>query len=186
MQKLTKLLLEYRTIKVTIVIFLCNLFYILIGQENATSAMMVAGITAIIGIHPDTSDAWIFAKYRLIGTGIGCLAGIIYFLISFWINNLTISYLVILPIIIFITVVICGGFKRTITVLGAVIAIVVMTLISNDANDWSYVWERMLATAVGVGAAILVNWIIHPGKVNLLKELIKAIKKEKDKTEKLK
>lgn len=174
MKKIPKLIMEFRTIKIAIVIFLCNGFYVITGQGNATGAMMVACMTAVIGIHPDTADSWNFAKYRLIGTGIGCLGGVLYFAIALWIKNDAISHVFILPLISYLTIIVCGGFDRAITVLGGIFAILAVTLIANKDTEWIYVLERLIATLVGVSSAILVNWIIHPTKVDIFKSFFKS------------
>lgn len=180
--KLSRIQLELRTIKMTIVIFICIGTYLLIGQGYNTSAMMVAAITAIIGIHPDTADAWTFAIYRIIGTSIGCIGGIVYFVIQYSMHNDDLCRLIFIPLISLIVTYICGGFKHPITVLGAVIAIVVMTLVvTNGSSGWSYVWERILATIIGVLAAILVNWIIHPKKAHLFHDLKRSIDNQRGK-----
>lgn len=55
--KFSRMRLELRTVKMTIVIFICIGIYLLLGQGHNTSAMMVAAITAIInyGNHWDPS-----------------------------------------------------------------------------------------------------------------------------------
>lgn len=177
----SKLQIELRTVKMAIVIFLCIGIYLLIGQGDRTSAMMVAAVTAIIGIHPDTADAWTFAIYRVIGTSIGCIAGICYFWIQDMMHDDSLCRLIFIPLFCLIVAVICGGFKHPITVLGAVIAIIVMTLVVSDGSGWSYVWERVLATAVGVIAAVIVNWIIHPRSVHLFHDLKRSVSSQKKK-----
>ncbi|WP_339099530.1 hypothetical protein IGL98_003070 [Enterococcus sp. DIV0840] len=181
--RFAKIHIEQRTIKMAAVVFMCIAFYSVVGTPDNTSLMMISSSTAAFGIYPKTVDVWIFARYRMLGTAIGCFFGTVYLLIQNHLTDEGLSRLIFIPFLIFITVTISGGVKSPITVRGSVMTLIAMTLVT-PVNDKNYVLQRILATLVGTLMAVLVNFLFEPKKSHILKDLRKSIdvdkRKEKD------
>lgn len=168
-----KLEVDIRVFKMAFCIFFCILFYYLIGQSFRAEAMTVSCLAAIVGIQPDTSGMVDFAKQRIIGTCVGGLLGIIYYLIVEITDVLTLFQITLIPTFSVVAAYLVGGSKKLNAVKGAIATIVLMTLVITPDQGYQFALIRLLATIIGVIISILVNVGFH-----LIRD--KIIKRNKD------
>ena len=181
--KIPERFIEQKTIKMTAVVFMCIAFYTVFKSQDSASLMMISSGTAVFGVKSSSVDSWIFARYRLWGTAIGCSAGTAYLLLQNHLNNTNLLRLILIPLATYFTIVASGGNKSPITVRGALMTMITMTLLA-PVNDSNYVLQRILATFVGGLMVVLVNLLFAPKKAHIikgLKESIEVEKKEKKK-----
>lgn len=181
--KISKRFIEQKTIKMTVVVFMCIVFYTVFKNQDSTSLMMISSGTAVFGVNASSVDSWIFARYRLLGTAIGCSAGTAYLLLQNHLNNTSLTRLILIPLATYFTVAVSGGDKSPITVRGALMTMITMTLLA-PANDTNYVLQRILATFVGGLMAVLVNLLFAPKKAHIIKGLEESIEVEKEEKKK--
>lgn len=175
--KVVERLREETAIKTTIGVFMTVVFYWFYNGMSDTSLIVITLTNAIYGIRPNTIDAWIFLRYRLLGTGIGCLLGLVYLSMSSFMGGNSQLSLLMIPLFTYITIVLSGGESAPTTVNGAVMTLITMTLLVPPSNDKNYVLNRILATLVGLIISILVNWVISPTKEHPLRDLKDSVKK---------
>lgn len=181
--KIPKRFIEQKTIKMTTVVLMCIVFYTIFKSADSPSLMMISSGTAVFGVYSSSVDSWIFARYRLLGTAIGCSAGTAYLLIQDHLNNPSLSRLIFIPLLTYLTVTISGGDKSPITVRGALMTMITMTLVA-PVNDRNYVLQRILATFVGGLMAVLVNLFFAPRQAHIVKGLKESIEVEKEEKKK--
>ncbi|MHC5268684.1 FUSC family protein [Enterococcus sp. LJL98] len=171
---------QENTIKILIAVLLSSMYYSFFNDENG-SLMLITLTNAIFGIQSKTVDSWIYIRYRLLGTIIGCLSGtlFLYLVIKFpFFSEWKIYFL---PFFVYFIVVFSGGEKSPITVRGAVMSFITMALVVAPNNDKAYVFHRILATLVGLVFSIAVNWIIAPKKEHLLRDFKRSMKHRRSK-----
>lgn len=172
---------EINTIKIMIATFISVGCYRLFQTKIDHSLLMITLVNAIFGIRPKTVDAWIFFRFRLLGTIIGCLLGSGYLLLVSHIQMTDNLLLLFVPIFTYVTVVLSGGEKAPITVRGGVMTLITMILVVQPMSDKYYVYHRIIATFLGLLISVAVNWMIAPGDVHVIEDLEESIEVEKGK-----
>lgn len=171
-------MVEKNTVKITIAVFLSVSFYTIFHMVDESSLLLITLTNAIFGIRPKTVDTWIFFRYRLLGTTIGCILGSLYLVVSVHITQLKVINVILIPLFACLTVVFSGGEKAPTTVRGAVMTLISMILLVAPDNDKNYVFHRIMATFLGLLISILVNWVIAPKKEHLVEEFKESIDEE--------
>lgn len=140
---------QENSIKILIAVLLSVIYYSFYNDEN-DSLMLITLTNAIFGIQTKTVDSWIYTRFRLLGTLIGCSAGtlFLYFVMKFhFFSEWKIWFL---PFFIYVIVVFSGGEHSPITVRGAVMSFITMALVVAPSSDKTYVVHRIVATMVGL------------------------------------
>lgn len=168
---------QENSIKILIAVLLSSIYYSFHNDENG-SLMLITLTNAIFGIQPKTVDSWIYIRFRLLGTVIGCLAGTLFLYLVMQYHFFSEWKIWFLPFFIYLIVVFSGGERSPITVRGAVMSFITMALVVSPSSDKTYVLHRIIATMVGLVISIGVNWIIAPQKEHLIKDLKKSINRD--------
>lgn len=169
---------QENSIKILIAVLLSSIYYSFYNDENG-SLMLITLTNAIFGIQSKTVDSWIYIRFRLLGTLIGCCSGslFLYFVMkSHFFSEWKIWFL---PFFIYLIVVLSGGERSPITVRGAVMTFITMALVVAPNSDKTYVFHRIIATIVGLIISIGVNWIIAPQKEHLIRDLKRSMKQDR-------
>ncbi|ARV61066.1 hypothetical protein BZZ01_22780 [Nostocales cyanobacterium HT-58-2] len=111
-------------------------------------------IAAIIVMSSTQGSTLILGSQRLIGTGIGAIAGAI-FTVTLGTNPWS------LGISVFLTIFLAyyWKFSDAAKIAGYVSELVILT---HDQSPWLYAWGRCLETLLGIGIALLINNFVFP------------------------
>lgn len=148
----------FRTIKTALSIFCCLLFYLLItpyGFSNTSDAFL-ACVTAIICMKDSVDESIKIGAYRLVGTFIGAVFGLLFLYISISLQNPYLNILLIsLSIIALITI--CMAIKCPQAVVICCVVFLFISLEQVDINPAIHSAKRFADTAVGLVIAVLIN-----------------------------
>ncbi|MGO4988167.1 FUSC family protein [Gallicola sp. Sow4_E12] len=147
-----------RTTKTVIAVFLC----FAIDAFRTGGVPFYAAIAAVLCIQKDMENSWKFAKNREIATIIGGLWGMFYLFIENTflsidpeiIRELIIS-LMLIPIIHFSVWI----KQKNATYLMCVVFLSVTITHGDDVSPFWFAGNRILDTSIGIGVALIVNYI---------------------------
>ncbi|MBM7615562.1 FUSC family protein [Alkaliphilus hydrothermalis] len=138
-----------RTIKTGIAISLSMLVVGLLDTDPFFT--MVA---ALIAIQPTISDSWRIGVNRMLGTFIGALVGLIF--VSFTPQNFIFAGI---GIILLIYIMNQLRWNESINIAGVVFIAVFVNI---STNHLGYAFNRLIDTFIGIGIAVLINYLIYP------------------------
>ncbi len=139
-----------RTIKTGIAVSLSMLVANLLKIEYPFFTM----VAALIAIQPTISDSWKIGFNRMLGTFIGALMGLIFVLLvpaNFVLGGL--------GIILLIYIMNKLHWNEAINIAGVVFIAVFLNI---SANHVAYALNRLFDTFIGIGIAVIVNFLIYP------------------------
>ena len=162
-QKWKEMLPGLRAAKTALAVFLCLLVQFFFQRENA----FYSGIAAVVCMQPVPNQTVHTGVFRLIGTLVGGLMGFFLVELAQWIPGYHEGwYLLVIPAGIVLCITACLVFHCKGS--AAICCIVFLNIATHFERtvDSSvlYVIDRMVDTAIGVLAAVLVNWMIKPQK----------------------
>lgn len=140
---------------------------LLVCEKLNLPSPIFAAIAAIVAMRPSVAQSIIDGGYRIIATIIG---GIIGFLVLYYFGSgpFTIGFAVILAILI------CNGLKlqEAIVLTGITVSAVMVDV---QGDPFTYAWQRLLVTLLGIVIGITVNLVFFPPRSE--EALQKEIKK---------
>ncbi len=166
---------DITTIKITLVTLMVVASYYFFNHVKDSTLTVISLTNAVFGIRPKTIDAWIFLRYRLLGTVIGCTFGVIYLAVATHLPKNSPYIIFLIPLFTYVTVFLSGGSQSPTTVKGAVMTLITMTLLCAPSGSNQYAFYRIIATFYGLLISILVNWVIAPTKEHPLKDFEKSL-----------
>ncbi|WP_026476782.1 FUSC family protein [Alkaliphilus transvaalensis] len=139
-----------RTIKTGIAVSLSMLVANLLQIGSPFFAM----VAALIAIQPTITDSWKIGFNRMLGTLIGAIMGVVFAIILP--SNFILAGI---GIIILIYLMNRLGWNEAINIAGVVFIVV---FLGEDSDHISYALNRLYDTFIGIGIAVIVNYLIYP------------------------
>jgi len=158
----------FRTIKTGISIFLCLLVYMLIEQFGFTDTnnAFLACVTAIICMKDSVGESLKAGGFRLVGTFIGAVSGMVYIYIARALDE-PMSDMILLSLFIIVVISLCNLFRSPDAI---VICCVVFLFVAMGQTDPSigpvvHSIQRFTDTVIGLAVSFLVNrFLFNPAK----------------------
>ena len=158
----------FRTIKTGISIFLCLLVYMFIEQFGFTdtSNAFLACVTAIICMKDSVDESLKTGLFRLVGTFIGAVSGMIYIYIARMLDE-PMSDMILLSLFIILVISLCNLFNSPNAI---VICCVVFLFVAMGQTDPSigpivHSIQRFTDTVIGLAVSFIVNrFLFNPAK----------------------
>lgn len=148
----------FRTIKTALSIFICLLLYQFLqpyGLVESSDAFL-ACVTAIICMRDSVDESIQIGAYRLVGTFVGAVFGLLYLYISGYFHNPYISILLIsLCIIVLITI--CTSIQCPQAVVICCVVFLFISMEQVDINPAVHSAKRFADTAIGLIVSFLIN-----------------------------
>lgn len=158
----------FRTIKTGVSIFLCLVVYMLIEQFGFTdtSNAFLACVTAIICMKDSVDESLKTGAFRLVGTFIGAVSGMIYIYIAGMLDE-AMSDMILLSLFIILVISLCNLFKSpdAIVICCVVFLFVAMGQADADMGPIVHSIYRFTDTVIGLAVSFLVNrFLFNPSK----------------------
>ncbi|HFU4054535.1 TPA: aromatic acid exporter family protein [Streptococcus suis] len=158
---LRKFRLGMRTFKSGLAVFLVILLFGYLGWQG----IQIAALTTVFSLREDFDQSVHFGTSRILGNTIGGFYALLFFLLDrlfldqFWVTA------VFVPIFVMLTIMTNVAMNNKSGIIGAVSALLIISLSIPAGDTIQYVFVRVFETFVGVFIAILVNY-----DVNLIKK----------------
>lgn len=149
----SKLKLGMRTFKTGLAVF----FVLLLFHFFDFQGLQIGALTAVFSLRESFDKTISFGTSRILGNSIGGFFAIIFYLLdtlfqgAFWVT------LVFVPILTMLTIMFNVAFNNQSGIIGAVAALLIITLSIPNGEAFMYVIARVFETFCGVFIAILVN-----------------------------
>ncbi|HFI0467645.1 TPA: aromatic acid exporter family protein [Streptococcus suis] len=156
-----KFRLGMRTFKSGLAVFLVILLFGYLGWQG----IQIAALTTVFSLREDFDQSVHFGTSRILGNTIGGFYALLFFLLDrlfldqFWVTA------VFVPIFVMLTIMTNVAMNNKSGIIGAVSALLIISLSIPAGDTIQYVFVRVFETFVGVFIAILVNY-----DVNLIKK----------------
>lgn len=156
----------FRTIKTALSIFCCLLLYHILEPHGfvGTSDAFLACVTAIICMKDSVNESFKIGIFRLVGTLIGALSGLLYLYLDIFLEN---PYWDILLISLFIILIItiCNIVKSPQAIVICCVVFLVISLEQVSTDPAVHSAKRFCDTAVGLTISFLINrFLFNPDK----------------------
>lgn len=148
-----KMKLGMRTFKTGFSVFLVILFFHVFGLEG----LQIGALTAVFSLRESMDETVSFGTSRIIGNSIGGLCAMLYYVLQIFFNHQFWVTLVFVPIVTMLTIIINVAINNKAGIIGAVAALLVITLSIPTGDTFVYVLARVFETFCGVFVAIIVN-----------------------------
>lgn len=126
----------------------------------------VAALAAVFALRESWDKTLNFAKVRLISNTVGGGFALIYFIVREQTNHTPWTSMILLPLLVIVAIVLLDGFDYNSGVIGAMAALLMISLNIPAGATIVYVFERIVDTFIGVAVAILINRFGSPKNVN--------------------
>lgn len=158
----------FRTIKTGISIFLCLVVYMFIEQFGFTdtSNAFLACVTAIICMKDSVDESLKTGLFRLVGTFIGAVSGMVYIYIARAIAN-PIPDMILLSVFIIIVISLCNLFKSPDAIAICCVVFLFVAMGQSDPTIGPVVHsiQRFTDTVIGLVVSFLVNrFLFNPAR----------------------
>ena len=158
----------FRTIKTGISIFLCLLVYMLIEQFGFTDTnnAFLACVTAIICMKDSVGESLKAGGFRLVGTFIGAVSGMVYIYIARALDE-PMSDMILLSLFIIVVISLCNLFRSpdAIVICCVVFLFVAMNQTDPEIGPVVHSIQRFTDTVIGLAVSFLVNrFLFNPAK----------------------
>ena len=145
--------LGMRTVKTGLAVFIVLLVFHLFDWEG----LQIGALTAVFSLRVDFDKSIHFGVSRIVGNSIGGLLALIFFLLKIWFHEAFWVTLFFVPILTMLCIMINVAIDNKSGVIGAVAALLIITLSIPTGNTILYVFARVFETFCGVFIATLVN-----------------------------
>lgn len=158
----------FRTIKTGISIFLCLVVYMLIERFGFTdtSNAFLACVTAIICMKDSVDESLHTGLFRLVGTFIGAVSGMVYIYIARALDE-PMSDMILLSLFIIVVISLCNLFRSpdAIVICCVVFLFVAMNQTDPEIGPVVHSIQRFTDTVIGLAVSFLVNrFLFNPAK----------------------
>lgn len=148
-----KLKLGMRTFKTGLAVFFVLLIFHIFGFQG----LQIGALTAVFSLREDFDKTVSFGSSRILGNSIGGFFSLIFFLLQAAFNHHFIITLIFVPILTMLTIMFNVAFNNKTGIIGAVAALLIITLSISSGETIAYVFARIFETFCGVFIAILIN-----------------------------
>lgn len=149
--------LGMRTLKSGIAVFLVILLFKVLGWQGTN----IAALTAVFSLREDFDKSVHFGASRILGNSIGGFYAVLFFILSQLFNENFLITLFFVPICAMLTIMTNVAMNNRAGIIGAVSAMLIITLSVPSGGPIRYAIVRVFETFVGVFIAILVNYDIE-------------------------
>lgn len=122
----------------------------------------VAALASVFALRESWDKTLSFAKIRLISNTVGGLLALIYFLVHAYTHHATWVSMIFLPFLVIIAIIFLDGFNFNSGVIGALAALLMISLNIPAGATVLYVIDRIIDTFIGVLVSIGVNRFASP------------------------
>lgn len=161
-----KLKLGMRTFKTGLAVFFVLLLFHVFGFQG----LQIGALTAVFSLREDFDKTVSFGSSRILGNSIGGFFSLIFFLLQATFNHHFLVTLLFVPILTMLTIMFNVAFNNKSGIIGAVAALLIITLSIPAGESVVYVFVRIFETFCGVFIAILINTDIDIIKNKLIKK----------------
>lgn len=148
-----KLTLGMRTFKTGLSVFLVLLTFHLFGLQG----LQIGALTAVFSLRESIDQTVSFGTSRILGNSIGGFFAFIFYLLQICFHHHFWVTLIFVPILTMLTIMFNVAFNNKSGIIGAVSALLIITLSIPQGDTIFYVLSRIFETFCGVFIAILVN-----------------------------
>lgn len=152
-----KFRLGMRTFKSGLAVFLVILLFTGVGWQG----VQIAALTTVFSLREDFDQSVHFGASRILGNTIGGLYALLFFIINALFHNHYLVTLILVPICVMLTIMTNVAMNNKAGIIGAVSAMLIISLSIPAGNTIQYVFVRVFETFVGVFIAILVNYDVN-------------------------
>ncbi|MGC6769264.1 FUSC family protein [Enterococcus sp. LJL128] len=145
-----------RTIKTGVSVFICILLSILLRRET----YVVSAITAVFTLREDMSNTLSFGKHRVAGNTIGALTSVFVIFIFNLFGDSELVQLIAVPLTIVAMITILVRFQFQEGVVGATATLLTIVFMIPAHSSYVYALNRVVDSFIGLGVAILVNYLL--------------------------
>lgn len=138
-----------RTFKTGLSVFFVLLLFILFDWEG----LQIGALTAVFSLRGTVS----FGFSRILGNSIGGLLALVFYFFNALFQQHILVTLILVPILTMLTIMFNVAFNNKSGIIGAVAALLIITLSIPTGQTFIYVISRVFETFCGVFVAILVN-----------------------------
>lgn len=160
-----------RTFKTGLAVFFVLLLFHIFGFQG----LQIGALTAVFSLREDFDKTVSFGSSRILGNSIGGFFSLIFFLLQAAFNHHFIITLIFVPILTMLTIMFNVAFNNKSGIIGAVAALLIITLSISSGETIAYVFARIFETFCGVFIAILINTDIDIIKNKLNKKKIESM-----------
>ena len=151
--------LGLRTIKTAIAVMIIVITFSLLHRPS-----FIAALAAVFALRDTWEKTLSFGKVRLISNALGGLLGLIYFIVNQATHQALWVQTILLPFFVIIAIVFLDAFNFNTGIIGAMAALLMISLAISPDHTYAYVIERILDTFIGVLVAIAINRFGTPTK----------------------
>lgn len=148
-----KFRLGMRTLKTGLAVFLVLLLFTLFHWKG----LQIGALTAVFSLREDFGKSISFGMSRVLGNTIGGILSLVFYLINAILPNQIWVTLIFVPILTMLTIMLNVAFNNKSGVIGAVAALLIITLSIPSSHTFMYALSRIFETFCGVFIAIIVN-----------------------------
>ncbi|EHI68903.1 FUSC family protein [Streptococcus ictaluri] len=149
----TKFKIGMRTFKTGLAVFLVLLLFSFFDLEG----LQIGVLTAVFSLREDFDRTVSFGFSRIIGNTIGGILALIFYFFNALFHQHMLVTLILVPILTMLTIMFNVAFGNKSGIIGAVAALLIITLSIPTGQTFIYVISRVFETFCGVFIAILVN-----------------------------
>ena len=142
-----------RTFKTGLSVFFVLLLFILFDWEG----LQIGALTAVFRLREDLDRTVSFGFSRILGNSIGGLLALVFYFFNALFQQHILVTLILVPILTMLTIMFNVAFNNKSGIIGAVAALLIITLSIPTGQTFIYVISRVFETFCGVFVAILVN-----------------------------
>ncbi|MFS1663573.1 FUSC family protein [Streptococcus sp. zg-JUN1979] len=163
---LSKFHLGMRTLKTGLAVFIVLLVFHFFDWEG----LQIGALTAVFSLREDFDKSIHFGLSRIVGNSIGGLLSLIFFLLKLTFHEAFWVTLFVVPLLTMLCIMINVAIDNKAGIIGAVSALLIITLSIPTGNTIIYVFTRIFETFCGVFVATLVNTDIDWLRQKILKK----------------
>lgn len=147
-----------RTLKTGLSVMIIVIFFLVTQRGNP----MIACLAAVFSLRQDFESTMTFGVSRVIASVIGGICSIIYFGIWNVSNQADWAQIIFIPVLLMIVIIVNDGIGNQAGIIGASAAFLMISFTLPIDGDMMYAVDRVIDTFIGLGAAILMNFGVHP------------------------
>ncbi|KHD44969.1 FUSC family protein [Streptococcus hongkongensis] len=161
-----KLKLGMRTFKTGLAVFFVLLLFHIFGFQG----LQIGALTAVFSLREDFDKTISFGSSRILGNSIGGIFSFIFYILQSTFHHHFLVTLFCVPVLTMLTIMFNVAFNNQSGIIGAVAALLIITLSIPSGETVIYVFTRIFETFCGVFIAILINTDVEIIKNKLIKK----------------
>lgn len=148
--------LGLRTVKTSLAVMLCILFFDLTNRGTP----IVATLAAVFALREDLSTSIDFGKSRIIGNTIGGACAFIYYASLQLMPSERIGQLILIPLLVAVIITYSNRIDNTAGIIGGVATFIFIALSIPRGESYLYAFNRVIDTFIGTIIAVFINFAL--------------------------